>query len=519
MTFYDIKGLVERDKATKPQAGTYDTTAIELSQFYEDRAQNIVLAYLKALGIGDRMNPAHLSASALRRIVSDQSVVYSTPPVRLLEVAGVELEDDDPEMKNLNEVFERMIYNAHWQQIDELRNLYRNVAVVLQESDAHGCVQIRTFEPFNVIRHVDPRAADIMDADQAVAFQISSGREDSRNVYELWLHEDDGNWRMHIVDGTGARTGVQPFGDDGASPFGSVAPFFMAYDEVPRGRAWLPINSNRLAFCKNASGLINDLVYLVKQEAHSSVAISTDDQRGLPTENGPGRVWVTPADSSIQVLSPNPKIAESAGLLDRVLRMWSNSESLPPDTFQADRQILTGQALKVLNMPLSERRRRQVPLVAPLEARAYQKLVAVHNAYHEQWGLPRLLEDAELRVTASDTWQPTDPKELQETVFKDLAIGAQSIIGYLMERYGLTRPEAVRKYERVQRDREVFPVMSAQNPLAIVDGGPHVATGPNGAQKNVDAFNPEIETSTEGASITDAVRVALDSDADPGGLN
>ena len=113
-------------------------------------------------------------------------------------------------------------------------------------------------------------------------------------------------------------------------------------------------------------------------------------------------------------------------------------------------------------------------------------------------------EDMELRVTASSVWKPHDMKELQEVFFKDIAVGAESLITYLMAKSGLTRQQAIEKWQRIEYDREAFPVKQQQNPESLVDGGPHAATGAGGAQKVPGAFNPEIETSTEGASIVEA---------------
>ena len=510
MTFYDMGQLIAADRAAKPGGSTYDADAVDLQQFYEDRAQRRIRSFLMTLGIGDKDNPYPLDVAALKMIVESQSVVYSTPPVRALTINGVELEDQAPEMRALDRVLSRMMYDVHWATVDELRNLYRNVAIVFTESNAHECVQMRIFEPFNVKRHVSDIARDTMDADHVVAFQLTATGDDETEVFELWTHEDDLTWKAHRVSGAGELVGVQPYGEEGTSPFGGVAPFMMVYDELPRNRPYLPMNENRLAYSKMTAGVLNDLVYLIKQEAHTTISVSSDDSRGIPTESGPGKVWVLPGDSTVSTLNTSPKIKEAAEQLDRILRLWAVAESLPSDTFKDEKSAVTGTALKVKERALARRRARQVPMVAPNEARAYKKLATVHNVYAESWGLPRLPEDMELRVTASSVWQPHDMKELQEVFFKDIAVGAESLITYLMAKSGLTRQQAIEKWQRIEYDREAFPVKQQQNPESLVDGGPHAATGAGGAQKVPGAFNPEIETSTEGASIVDAVRVSLD---------
>ena len=508
MTFYDMRNLIDSDRSTKPGGSTYDANAVDLQMFFEDRAQRRIMTFLQTLGIGDRMNPWPLDCAALRMIVESQSVVYSTPPMRALSIGGIELQDQSPEMLALDRVLGRMMYDVHWSTVDELRNLYRSVAIVFTESDWHKCVQMRIFEPFNIKRHVSHIAQDTMDADRAVAFQTTNTGDEATEQFELWLHEDNGTWRVYRVSGAGDLVGVQPYGEEGVSPFGTTAPFMMVYDEVPRNRAYLPLNENRLSFAKNAAGALNDVMFLIKQEAHTTIAISTDDSRGVPQETGPGKSWILPSDANVSMLNTSPKIREAAEELDRILRLWAVAESLPSDTFKGDKAASTGTALKVKERSLGRRRARQVPMVGPNEARAYEKLARVHNVYAESWGLPILPEHAELKATAASVWQPTDVTELQQAYFKDIAVGAESLISYLMAKGGLTRTQAIDKWQRVENDRATYPVTNQQNPESIVDGGPHAATGPGGAQKVEGAFNPELETSTEGASIVDAVRVA-----------
>ena len=511
MTVYDMSRLIEADKAAKPNGSTYDADCVDLQMFFENRAQSRIRAFLQALGIGDKQNRYPLDCGSMRMIVEAQSVVYSTPPVRALALTnGLELEDNDPEMRALNTVLAKMMYDVHWQTVDERRNLFRNVAIVFNESRAHGCVQMRIFEPFNIRRKVDPFAADTMDADEAVAFQMAHHSDPKAQLFELWTHNDDGSWSAYRVNGTGELAGPQPYPGDNLAPFGDVSPFMMVYDEVPLNRAYLPLDENRLSFSKMTAGVLNDLVYLIKQEAHTTMTVASDDSRGIPTETGPGKVWILPSDSTVSTLATSPKIREAADQLDRILRLWAVSESLPSDTFKDDKVAATGTALKVKERSLARRRARQVPMVGPNEATAYKKLARVHNVYAASWGLPFLDEELELKATASQTWQPTDMKELQEVYFKDIAVGAESMISYLMAKSGLTRKQAIEKFERVQYDRETYPVMQQQNPAAIVDGGPHAATGAEGAQKEPGAFNPELETATEGASITDAVRVSIE---------
>ena len=503
MKFYDMAGLVRRDQDNKPGGDLYDEQQIDLHKIYENRGQDVIRRHLRTLGVGDPDNQKPLDVAALRRIVAEQSVVYSTPPSRRLVVDDLELPDADPRQIALSEVYERSLVDLHMQTMDELRNLFRNVAVVLHDDQVNGHPALRVFEPYNIRRDINVRHASDIQQDQAVAFCLRNHHQAEGQLYELWINQGMGEWLAFVVDGTGAKIGAQPFGESGLSPYG--LPAVMVYDEAPRGRAWLPFNQNRLSFCLNAAALANDVSLLIKQEAHTTIAISTNDPRGTPTIIGPGTTWTIPEDATVNAISTNPKISESADVLDRTLRFWSVMESLPSDTFDSSKAPVTGTALKVKERPLARRRRMQLPMLGQFEQQLYAMISRIQN--FGGWFDQFLPTDAELAATPAETWQPNDPKEHQETAFKDIAVGADSLIRYIMRRDGLDRRSAIRVFNEVQSDRAQFPVASQQNPAAISDGGAHAATGRNGAQKVPGAFNPEIETSTEGASTVDAVRV------------
>lgn len=508
MSLIDVKSIRKADEALKPGGVQYDEDAIKLAQLFEDRSRALTTAYLKQRGLGRPNESTPIEVSILRRIVEALAVTYRTPPVRRLAVNGRELADANPSAQALAQVYARMSIDLHMQTIDVMRTLYRQVVVTYAESHAHGCAQLRVFEPFNVARKANPMAADTLEEDEAILLCVCAGKDDASSLYQAWLHADDGSWRCWVVDGRGELAeGVdQPYDEDGIPPFEGL-PAQLIYDEHPRGRAYLPIPQSRVSFALAVNGLVADLAYLVQMESHTPMHLATDDTRGVPTETGPGKLWLSPADSRITALATNPKIAESGEVLDQLLRLWLTGETLPGDALKAGAPIVTGAALKVRERDLTARRQRQVALAIEDERRAYAKIAAVHNTFAEVWRLPELREDAELRVSIARQYVPADPKEVQDRMYRDIAIGAASVLDYIQERDGCDRDTAIRTWQRVQEDRALFPV--GQTPGALVeDAGPLAALGPGSATKKPGEFNPELGTSTEGASVVDAVKRA-----------
>jgi hypothetical protein len=111
-----------------------------------------------------------------------------------------------------------------------------------------------------------------------------------------------------------------------------------------------------------------------------------------------------------------------------------------------------------------------------------------------------------MKLQLGRPWEPSDPKELQDVIFRDMAIGCASRIDYCQERFGDTREQARDRLDGVETDNEEFPLV--QNPGAMVDG-PLPANGEGSATKTPGAFNPDTASSVEGASVTAAAQKKL----------
>ena len=167
MSFLDIAEIRKRDRAHRPGGEDHVETAVKLHQLYDDRSRALTLSTLQSLGIGDSTDKMPLEIAVLARVCAMQSVIYRMPPVRRLVRDGEEFADDAPEAMALAEAYSRAQLDVILADVERLKNLFRQVVVTLAESEAHGTTVLRVYEPYNVIRDLDPAAADTLEEDSA----------------------------------------------------------------------------------------------------------------------------------------------------------------------------------------------------------------------------------------------------------------------------------------------------------------------------------------------------------------
>ncbi len=507
MAIVDIKAVKDRDAQYK--GAKHNDLACKLHALYEDAATTMTLNYLRGLGLGNPDNTQHpFEVSILRRIIDAVSVVYNTPATRTLVLNDEELTDDDPLAVATQEAFEASGYDLIWQRIDSLRNLYKTCVVEWAEDNANNSVGAILYGPHQVYRTPNPLAPHNIEMDSEILLELRSAVNAEDCVYRLWKYAN--GWRTWLVDGHGELLPDQPYGIDGAVPF-DILPLQVVYAEAPMFRAWLPMPASRVSWCLGINASINDLAFLVQQEAHSIKVLKTDSMK-VPNEIGPGTVIKTEADGGLDVLSQSPKITESVGVLDQQLRLFAISEYLPGNLFASDyAQVHTGQALRVAMHPLSMQRWRQVQMMQQQENKAWTIYSSIHNANARTWGVAPVPEMAKLRVSCSTAWQPSDIREAQDVGFKNLAAGMKSRPMLAQELFGLSRSQAIEHIERVKRDNEIWPPSEHQNAASMTDdAGPRSALGEDSASKNPDAFNPDIASNNEQGSVVGALSADYD---------
>lgn len=517
MSFVNMATLVERDRALKGGFG-FDTESKHLTAIYKSQGRDLTIKWLKLLGQGDKDNIKPLQAKLLKRLVYNAAVTYSSPPTRRLEFDGVQLgADDGPAQMLLASMYEGI--DAKLKTADRTRSLLGNsILYGSPASDKSRKMRpvLRIFQPHNVLRDVDSGDADDMRSDSRVAFLVHESEDPNQRLYHYWAHEDDGSWSAFRVNGAGylINGDADYLFPDGAPPF-TETPFLQMYDEDPEGQAWVDIDETRSAFSLGVDVVLNELMLLVKFEAHTPMYgagfMNKDD---VPDRIGAGEFWAFEnPESSISTVPMNPKLLELVNVTKYLSEVFASGEFLPADFFLANRQYETGAKGRLRQQDLEMRRQDQAQAARENERTLFDFMRAIHNAYASDWNQPRIPEAAEVEVELGAPYFPVDRADLQKAYAFDLSIGAASMIDYFMERDRLPRHRAIKKWKRIQLDRERYPVR--ENPAAILGGPRHAngegsaTPGENGVVRDASSMNPNRAASNEEASNVGAARKAI----------
>lgn len=513
---HDLEGLQDVSKKFKPSGADQEWT--DLAAFYWDQARAQTAGDLKQLGTGLKHNSFPLDlAPLLRQVVDRSATIYRQPPARfLVDVDGQRLDEDDDEHQLMVKVLERASYDVVWRRVDRLRTLLGQVALRFYPSDKRSAVVLRTFEPQSILREPDLACGDLMDHDRRFALKLEGDR------WELWYRHPDGSGRWCMVwvaaDGTALPRDDQPFGESAevvneaehyVSPYNAL-PVQMVYVDHPAGASWLPPRQSRRAWIRGLNSCANDAQALITLQAHvTRVYKRKDPNNRLPESTGPNMVWNIENDEEVVDLKPMPAIDQAIELIRTFSRLFAQGEYLPGSEFDPQKQVLTGAARRVELQPLYDRREDQVPLVQPDERDAYRRLRAVHNHHHGAWGARALSADFDLELEVPDLEAPTTPTEAGNLASRQLALGTASVIDLIMRETSCTRPEAIRRYERVKRDFELYPPLTreeviAERVIAETNQGPRPTSAPEPGPTAPD--NQPDEVLDGRASVVDAVR-------------
>lgn len=461
-----IAELQERDRQTKPLGADDEWT--RSARYYNDQSRSLTRTLLQANGQGVPDDARPLEINLLRRLVEQLATIYDRPPTRwLTDASGERISEQDPRHLLMTRVLKDMRYDLALRTMDRWRAIYRQVAVRFYPSDALGRVVPRLFPPQCVLRDVSNEVPDSMDADKSFALLIRGGSGDAK-VYEHWFRRD-GDWWFQQIDN---EDNIYAPPQRATYP---LLPVVLVYDDYPAGQAWLSPHATRTSFLEKANLIANDLIELVRSQAHDQKVVTTNNTEDVPDEHGPGKVWALPRDATAAVLSSNPKIEASTEVLMAVLSLMLYSESLPLSMFNRDRTINTGAALKAEQAPLMARRSLQIPLAEADEADLYRRLRGVHNAHSRyatevggRWGAAPLDEETELNAEVAPVEIPTETADQLNAGGRSLALGVASTIDLIMEMRSVPRTSAIAIYERVARDRELYPTPVA--PESLVQG-------------------------------------------------
>lgn len=479
-----------RDVSIQWKGADFDRDASELTAYVEDNARALTLQVLEALGMGvtdgTMAHPPDLGI--MRWLVQQLAVGYLKPPTRWLVDEGVRLPEDSREHTVLTETLARSQYDGAWQAVDEARALARQCVVRVYPLDKVKRCSVRVFAPQHVMREPSDEVPALMDYDAQFALRLSGNR------FEWWTQTSDG-WRCEWVDANGARTAKQPYPEtDGVAPYGEL-PVVMIHDAYADGTAWLPLRTHRLGVLKSLSAISAELLQLVRLQGHSQRWFSGVVTNELSKERGPGvdLVFQNP-DAAAGILNPQPQISASLDVARQWLKWLLASEELPLDALNDTKTILTGSALKVSRAGLIDRRERLAQVARVAEPDLYRRFRSVHNLHCSGWGVEPLDETSDLEVQLAPLSFPSSDVDVLEVGSRKIALGLASRIDVLCELENISRADAIKRLEQVDRDLEDYPVRTEPSVEDTMTAGPRTISAPD-----------EVLDNPTKASVADAI--------------
>lgn len=466
------------DTAVKPSGAKTEWEAAWRA--YEDVSRSDTISMLSALGAGIKNNTSPLEVVLMRRMVDRLAVVYAKAPTRWWMASpdsDTPIDESGAQHREITRALERSKYDLVLRRVDRLSALLRNVAVRLYPSDVRGAVLLQPVLPTSIMREPSDHAPDMLDEDVQFAIQRGSVPGASGPAAERWEHWTrnvaTNVWSMAMVDGSGQPLpkAQQPFASTNLINPYPMLPVQMFYDDEPAGRAWLPPRFSRTAWVRAINAMANDLWALILNEAHTQKVVNTDDTKKAPKTTGPNVIWALGLDDKASVLSQTTQIAPVTDTLESFVRMWTLSEDLPATEFDRTKQQETGAALRVHMEPLLSRRRDLVPLAVQAERQLWQRYMGVHNVHASAglraWaGVAPFPDGLTVDVEIADLEVPTDIKEVQGAASQAIVVGTGSTIDMIQAERGCSRAQAIRIYERVQRDMKAYPPRAPEGALA-----------------------------------------------------
>lgn len=450
----DLNRLKAIDRESKGGAGLNKESEL-LTDLYRGQANNHVLSELQRRGAGDERVHRPVQTRLLNRMIREQAVTWRNNPLRALAGSAELLyPDDDPEAVAFARLYRDAAVNSSLRQADRWRCLLGQCAIYVSPRD-HATPGIRPYQPHLMMRDPSPSAADDMGSDRAVAFMVGYGSEAKERIWHLWIKDDegtDGLWEAYRINEAGeidTRRALYP-DTEGKSGL-QDPPFFMLYDEGPEGRPWIPIDQTRASYQIAHTVTVNEILYLLSQEAHTPLAISgLQNKKAAPNRWGPGDVWVfDDPETRVEAFQLSPKLLESVTVDRHILEVWATGEGFPADHFLSTRVYESGARGKLRLQNLEDRRADQLESAYLTE----HTLFRVLREESEAWG-----QEAVLHVELQKPEFPVDTAELQKSAAFDLKLGAMSLIDYLQDRFRCSREDALLRWARIRQDREAYPI-------------------------------------------------------------
>jgi len=432
-----------------------------------------------------------------KAIVDTQSVVYKSPPQR---VVGIDLPEDadddtleaaDTTLSELQNVYDKAVRDMKqdfmMQKLERYQGFDQTSLVqigYLPEQNRLSMLVLPQFY-FDVILDEEGALMAVVKADY-----FGATREEELRTYEVWTKKD-----FWILDNNLA---VMDNGLDNEdkNPYDPVIPFFFARASDPDQGDYCDPLTDLANLNTNINLLLTDAMHLAEFQIHGQ-PVSTDIEWPKDPKTGPETVLDLKSrgdkTGTFRFLTPNADFDGLFSTINRLLTGYASTRGLPPNMFsfevnkQAGTSAASGVSLKIQNAPLIEFRQSQEEKYRMFEDGIFEIIRVVWNHNSSLHGLGEFPDDMKINMVYTDSSDAFEtPSDRATTMLKMLSANLMKMTEIVME----THPS----FNKKDAEKYLMEVLEEKRRFAGVNMGdiPDDAETQDSESSSVDLFRQAV---------------------------
>jgi hypothetical protein len=522
------------ERCDKARPSSYASVVQQALRYYRGLAQDDTMWALRRAfpKSADYMTP--VSVPIVKYVINKQATVFSgEPDFHLADATGNPVEDS-----RWDKLITKVELQRHLQQANRMTRLCKRSFVRVTWSPRRGCPRLTTFTPDNVHVLFPPDATELNDA-LGVLLDLSPAIVNDVHVkrWEFWSAGE--NPRNFIIDAQGTISGVpdesgtpqfdNPYRDDAGHP---IIPIVSFADEDVSVGYWLIPDLSLIAAQQAIDVDQTTMKHVARLQCFGQWVSEVqpgekqpDDWSGEPTQGqyspfgnrsglqglwgrlgqkrqdgdatitmGPDVILDVPAGRKLTHVKQEAQLAEQVLANDRYLKQLLTAQSIPPGEMMGEPARVSGIALQLERMGLTELRNDQVALYQQPTEELMNVLRLVNDA-HQPDNSTRF-GPLVPKFSADVIDIPIDPAVQNATDLFELQNGLASVPEKIAERRDISLAAATAIAAQIRGE-----------PPQPKPGATPAATTPNSEASRGDETEPaEVQSATSATVGDDATQ-------------
>ena len=448
------------------------------------------------------------SASAMRkitsiniapRIIDEQSKLYAESPKRTFtNNAGEVLQES--ELTQIDVLYKMPNADTTLLKSNRIKTLQHQCILQVVPKRARQKIDLKVFQPHQidcVPREDDPEEAFgyiISAFDRSKALATGDGKD--QKIADVNDMENPGRKKMRFVfwsaihnmitDGYGVIMQEDP--SKILNPIGRLP--FVDISKAKENEFWVREGSPTTDFAIDYAVILSDTCNTNRAQSYSQAVISSKDK---PTEMelGPNTAFWLQRDpnsttqDTFEFVSPNPDMAASLELFDKLLNIFLSSIGLDPKTVNTKgeaRSFSSGYERLLAMLKEFEASREDIALYQWAESELFEILKAWHNAFigtsdsflSDDYKLTKISDDAKVKVEFAKPELVQTKADVEDSAIKLLDKEIISLVQAAQEIFKLDEKQAVEHVTKVLEHKRDLTKMKTEmgldQPKALPEG-------------------------------------------------